>query len=343
MDFVKILKIGDPHVMNSNLVDSEKLLQFALDTAITEKVNAVEFLGDLFHTHAVLRVEVVAFWQRWFNKFETEGIEVRALVGNHDQPGSKEKEQEMNALDVFQSNSKNANVLRKIINKPMIIDGIAYIPYMSSEEGFIAAANALYEQGATELLVCHQTFTGAVYENGQPAEDSVDPNKIPQLRIHSGHIHKEQEFGKVWYQGTAKYDKLSDANEKKGIWVYELNDKRGVESRRKISTEKIVSPIYKFVINEGDAVPLIKKNSRTHLEFRGKSAWIKEMKKKYKMKAKVKGVPTDRKVTFSSGSENYTLEEHIRDNFDPIEGVSKKDISEYLRGLHDRRIAKQAN
>ena len=338
---MKILRVGDPHVMISNLKDSEALLQFVLDTAISEKVDAVEFLGDLFHTHAVLRVEVVAFWQKWFTKFEMENIEVRALVGNHDQPGSKEKEQQMNALDVFQDYG-DADSFRTIINKPMIIDGIAYIPYMSSEEDFITAAHLLHEQGATELLVCHQTFTGAVYENGQPAEDSVAPARIPQAAIISGHIHKEQEFGKVWYQGTAKYDKLSDANEKKGIWIYAHDESRKVTGRKKISTEKVVSPIYKFIINEGDKVPPIKKNSRTHLEFRGKSAWIKEMKKKYKMKAKVKGVPTDRKITFTSGSENYTLDEHIRDSFDPIEGVSKDEISECLRGLHDRRIAKAA-
>ena len=60
------------------------------------------------------------------------------------------------------------------------------------------------------------------------------------------------------------------------------------------------------------------------------------------MKAKVKGVPTDRKIAFSSGSENYTLDEHIKDNFDPIEGVTKQEVSEYLRSLHDRRIAKAA-
>ena len=338
---MKILRVGDPHTMVSNLKDSDALLQFTFDTAKNESVDAVEFLGDLFHTHAVLRVEVIHFWQKWFHKFEIANIELRVLVGNHDQPGSKEKEQQMSALDVFEDFG-DGDSFRTIINKPMAIDGIAYIPYMSDKDEFVRAAMRLHDEGATELLVCHQTFTGAVYENGQPAEDSVMPDLIPQTQIVSGHIHKEQEFGKVFYQGTAKYDKLSDANEKKGIWIYEHNENRNYTKRNKISTEKIVSAIYKFIINEGEDVPPIKKNSRTYLEFKGKSAWIKTMKKKYKGKARVKGVPTDKRIVFSSGSEAYTLEEHIRDNFEPIEGVSKGSISEYLRGLNERRLEQQA-
>ena len=335
---MKILRVGDPHTMVSNLKDSEALLQFVLDTAKNESVDAVEFLGDLMHTHAVLRVEVVHFWQRWFIAFEMASIEVRVLVGNHDQPGSKEKEQQMNALDVFEDHDGDS--MRIIVNKPMIIDGIAYIPYMSDKDEFVRSAMKLYDEGATSLLVCHQTFTGAVYENGQPAEDSVMPDLIPQTQIIAGHIHKEQEFKKVFYQGTAKYDKLSDANEKKGIWIYEHNESRLYTKRTKISTEKIISAIYKFVINEGEKVPPIKKNSRTHLEFKGKSAWIKTMKKKYKGKARVKGVPTDKKIVFSSGSEAYTLDEHIKDNFEPIEGITKESISAYLRGINERRLAK---
>lgn len=336
----KILRVGDPHVTVSNMKDSDALLQLVLDTAKSEKVDCVEFLGDLFHNHAVLRIEVVDFWKGWLDHFSAQAIEVIVIVGNHDQPGSKEKEQEMNALNVFDI-SHDPDGYRTIVNEPMVIRGIGYIPYMSSHTKFINASIDLEESGATKLLVCHQTFTGAVYENGQPAEDSVDPNLVSQEKIISGHIHKEQEFGKVFYQGTAKYDKLSDANEKKGIWIYEHNEDMSVKSRKKISTEKVVSAIYKHIINEGDAVPPIKKNSRTYLEFRGKTAWIKEMKKKYKMKAKIKGVPTDKRISFSSGSENYTLEEHIQSGFDPIDGVSKSEIKQYLGGLYERRIEQQ--
>jgi len=336
---MKALYIGDPHIMVSNLKDGDSLLQFVLDTAIQEKVDHVCFLGDLFHTHAVLRIEVVSFWHKWLDAFSVKAIQTIVLVGNHDQPGSREKEQEMNALDVFDI-SNDSEGYRTIVNEPMNIGNIAYIPYMSSHTKFVNAAMDLEEKGATKLLICHQTFTGAVYENGQPAEDSVDPNAIPQEKIVSGHIHKEQEFEKVFYPGTAKYDKLSDANEKKGIWLFEHNQDGSVKSRKKISTEKVVSAIYKFVINEGEKVPAIKKNSRTYLEFIGKSSWIKDMKKKYKMKAKVKGTPTDRRIAFSSGSENYTIEEHIG-IFEPIEGIKRTDISNYLRGLNERRIQRQ--
>ena len=42
----KILRVGDPHVQVSNLKDAEKLLDFAIVTAIERQIPTIEFLGD---------------------------------------------------------------------------------------------------------------------------------------------------------------------------------------------------------------------------------------------------------------------------------------------------------
>lgn len=335
---MKILRVGDPHVMVSNLSDAEKLMDFIIETAIKEKVTTIEFLGDLFHTHAILRVEVVDFWKRVFNRIQAAFIECRVLVGNHDQPGSKEKEQIMNALNIFEQDVFNTEkfALRYIINKPMVIGGIAYIPYMSDKEEFLGACEELYSEGATKLLVAHQTFTGATYENGFYAEDGIDPALVPQEYILSGHIHKQQEIGKCFYQGTPKWDTMSDANEDKGIWIYTHNKDMSIKSKKFISTKNVVTPIYKYTIKEGEEDKIrLKKNAKNYIELVGKAAWITKVKKKYKGKANIKAKPTDRKREFIDKNSILSINQYLMEEFEVINGIDKKDVSEYLRSFEN--------
>lgn len=334
---MKILRVGDPHIMVSNLKDGQKLIDFVLETAKKEKANVIEFLGDLFHTHAILRVEVVDFWNKAFRDIEHSGIECRVLVGNHDQPGSREKEQIMNALNIFDKTppEHNSSLGRRIIiNKPMVIGGIGYIPYMSDREGFLQITHELYEKGATKLLVAHQTFTGATYENGFYAEDGIDPEIVAQEAIISGHIHKQQQIGKCWYQGTPKWDTMSDANEDKGIWIYEHNENGSVKSKKFFSTAKVVTPIYKHVVNEGDDEPKLIDGARNYIEFVGKSAWITKMKKKYKNKAQIKAKPVDRKSVKIAGRDLQNMKDFLFNTFEIIDGVNKEDVHTYLEGLN---------
>ena len=210
----KILYVGDPHVQVSNLKDSQALMDYITQVAGEQDVDQITFLGDMFHTHAVVRVEVIDFWKRSLLNLSSLGKRIVCLVGNHDQPGSKEKEQEMNALIAFE----DLDVF--VVNKPYLDTdtNISYMPYYSSEEVFLEKAHILYENG-NGCLIAHQTFTGAQYENGFFSEEGIDPALVPQQEIISGHIHKSQQVGKCFYPGTPKWDTMSDANQPKGLYV----------------------------------------------------------------------------------------------------------------------------
>lgn len=334
---MKILRVGDPHVQVSNLKDSQKLMEFVIETAIKEQVDVIEFLGDLFHTHAVVRIEVVDFWSKIFNSIKyaganenmVGGFECRVLVGNHDQPGSKEKEQEMNALNIFEQQDENYGAQRYIINKPMVIGNIGYIPYMSDEDAFFKAAQDLYDQGAINCLVAHQTFTGAQYENGFFSQDGIDPGKAPQTQVISGHIHKTQQVGKCFYPGTPKWDTMSDANQEKGIWIFEHNDNGFYTDARFISTEDIVTPITSYEVKEGDELPELNPKARNYVILEGKSAWITKTKKLIKDLAQIKVKPTDR-ITRVNKDNTATLESYLEKEFEPISGVTKEELKEFL-------------
>lgn len=323
---MKILRVGDPHITVRNIKEAEKLIDFIMHWAQNPRVDRVEFMGDQFHTHAVMRVEVIDFWKRTFEKFNNIRIPAYALVGNHDKPGSKEKEQEMNAMSVFKSYPYVT-----IIDRPMYPSGkIAYIPHMSDTNAFIEEAKRLYSNGYTECLIAHQTFTGAQYENGFYAPDGIDPELIPQKQIISGHIHKCQEVGKCFYVGTAKWDSMSDANEDKGIWIFDHNEDGSVKSKKFVSTEEVVTPIRKITMREGDDIPKLEPNARNYVELLGSSAWIKQMKKHFKGKAQIKARPTDRKMVKLDRNKSANIVDFLNNDFEQVDGVNKKDILNYL-------------
>ena len=332
----KILRIGDPHVQVSNIKDSEKLIDFCISTALERNVGVIEMLGDLFHTHAVVRLEVIDFWQKSIEKILNEGFDCRILVGNHDQIGSKEKEQEINALNIFKDvdqvyNDKYLGSLL-LVNKPLVsYDNIGYIPYTRSEEDFFRAASDLYKEGAKGLLVAHQTFTGAQYENGFFSEEGIDPGGAPQQQIISGHIHKSQQVGKCFYPGTPKWDTMADANDDKGIWIFTHMEDGKYVDKEFISTKNIVTPIVSYHVKEGDEIPVLDRNARNYVKLEGKTAWINSVKKKIKDVANIKILPTDRSVK-SVNEQNTTLEDYIK-LFEPVDGVSREEIKEFLRSL----------
>ena len=126
---------------------------------------------------------------------------------------------------------------------------------------------------------------------------------------------------------------MADANENKGIWIFEHNENGSVKNKKFISTENVVTPITKYVVYEGEAVPELKENARNYLEFHGKTAWINKMKKKYKGLANIKAKPVDRKINKIDMEKSKTLVDFLNNYFEPINGVSKQEIDKYLRGL----------
>lgn len=336
----KILYVGDYHSKLSNLKDCESLMKYIIKLGKEQKVDKIIFLGDQFDTHAVIRVEIQEFWRKSLVKL-SKVCKTYLMVGNHDMKGDKESTSEdMSSMNVFDVDSnKMKNIF--IINKPTVIEGgIGAIPYRKDERQFLRECDELMEKGARKVLLAHQTFTGATYDNGFYAEEGIEPSLIPQESIVSGHIHKGQQIGKCWYVGTPKWDGVNDANLDKGLWVVDYNEDNSEKSREFFSTEDYVSAVFKHEISEGDEVPEIRKGSRTYLYFTGTSAWLKKMKKKYKNKAKIKTKSTDRKVLGASKEAVNNFDDFIN-QFIPMEGVNLDEVRQYLGDLNERIEAAQ--
>lgn len=288
---MKILRIGDPHVRPNNLVESDNLMNFVFHTVKSAKVDRVEILGDLFHTHAVVRLEVLSFWDYWLQKL-SDIVETVVLVGNHDMPGTHGSEN--HALAVFKR-IKNENL--RIIDTGTVIGPFLYMPYVHDGASFLSIVRGFSGKEA-RVLVCHQTFAGGQYDNGFYAPDGINPDEVPFDKIISGHIHKEQIIanGKVDYPGTPKWDTASDANEHKGIWLYEHDNVTGsVIHRDCISTAHVVTPIVSFIWLEGMDAPEIPEGAKASVELVGSSDWISKKKATLKGKVSVSSKFTDQK------------------------------------------------
>jgi len=267
--------VGDPHVKIGNLKESESLMGFVLSEALRLKVDRLEILGDLFDTHALVRLEILEFWQRWLTAFSEQPFKTIALVGNHDVPGDYSSQ--YSALHPFLLIGGNL----KIVYKPYLNGKYGYLPYIHNNNDFIEQANELANQGAT-VLVSHPNFEGAVYDNGVGILGAVSPDLLSHGLLHliGGHIHTFLELGRVLYIGTPRWLTKSCSNKKKGIWLFNHDDQTGsIISKEFISTECICTPFISLTWKEGEEKPIIPERSKVDIELIGSSEWVSKSKK----------------------------------------------------------------
>jgi DNA repair exonuclease SbcCD nuclease subunit len=327
---IKILTIGDPHVTMSNLEDSGNLLNLIYKAAKKNKVDIIEFTGDLCHNHAVLRQEILHFWRKKLEKLSELNIPIIIIAGNHDFPGRKEFEGEFSAISNFEG---IPNVI--VVNDKFIFNSsvgpLGYMAYTSYNDILIEDAQELYSKGVERVLI-HQTCTGVQYSNGFYAEDGVDPALFPQKYVVSGHIHTSSQIGKCFYVGSPKADNMAEANQDKGIWLFEYDGNN--QTKQFISTENAVTVYKKYTVNEGEEIPKLNPKHKNYIELVGSNSWINTTKKQMKntQNLQIKAVPTDQRSQTAT-SNLVTLKSFLSGHFKPAHGILLEDIEKYLGEL----------
>lgn len=210
----KVLIVGDPHLKIGTIKEAGSFLDGLLAIVQDGHYDQVVILGDLFDTFAVIRSEVLALWARFLSAASSKS-EIVILVGNHDMAGENGG---AHALEPFKS-FDNVTVVDEICNN----GGSAYyVPFYRSNEEFVNVCKSL-PHGS--VLFCHQSFNGAQFDNGFYDPHGVDPISVAHLSaVISGHIHKNQKIGNIWYPGTPYQMNFSDAGENKGVFEIELTN-----------------------------------------------------------------------------------------------------------------------
>jgi len=255
---MRILLIGDLHVQQNNLEDTSEIFKFVqkiLDDDDT--INIVCLLGDIFHSHDIVRQEP-AFFVREKIK-DLIGRYVRqinwiALAGNHDFSSPS-------AVTADNAVRLTLGDLLTVVDSPSIsLESALYgpfffVPFIGDNERFIRIVEGI---PSNRILVCHQTFDGSRYENNQTAPNGVDQNRIPHKLIISGHIHTKQNLknkhNEVVYVGTPRALTSNEVNEKKYLTVYDT-DTHAFELH---STDHLVKQFISLEINQGDEDVVVK-------------------------------------------------------------------------------------
>jgi DNA repair exonuclease SbcCD nuclease subunit len=332
-ELMRILRIGDPHIKPNNLDEAENLLHFINDVILEQQPDRIEILGDLFHTHAIVRLEVLEFWVDWIDVLLTHEIPLYVLRGNHDMATSEEYC--ASVYSVFKL-IKNRNF--HYCDSPRAdqeIDGpFAYISYYSDHDKFIEIANHCAKEGA-KVLVCHQTFDGSRYESGIFAPDGIDTSKINFNLIISGHIHTHQDMIKgdkrILYPGTPKWDTASDANEDKGIWMYEHDDSTGAILKEElIRTAHVVTKIVSLTWIEGMDLPAIPSGCKVTIELIGSSKWVESQKAALKGTVEIRSKVTDKtERRVREAGKNFP--DFVANKFQT--DMNKIELLKYMKGL----------
>jgi len=262
---MRIVLVGDCHAVPEELDDCRALMRL-VEKVASDNEAEVLFLGDQFHTHAVIRSEVMWFWRESFSKLLANGIKITALVGNHDFSG---------AYSQIHAMASCADLV-SVVDRPVERGGVLLLPYTDDHEVFVKEAR----KSEKTTLICHQTFTGSKYENGMYAPDGLDPELIPQTTIISGHIHSPQVFGKVVYIGAPRWRTLSDANVERAIWLYDFNDDGSVLSKRSFDTGTACRKISYLVDTQENPIPVddLDWTMDHRIDIRGDSAWVEARK-----------------------------------------------------------------
>lgn len=322
---MKCLYVGDPHIKPNNIDEADRLMDFVNDLALSKKVDRITILGDLMHTHAVVRLEVLEFWDQWLDTL-SEVQDLVVLVGNHDQSGNFSSDN--NSLRVFQRMKKKT---LHIVEYPKVIGSFGYISYIHDRDKFVEIANNLIDNYGAKIIICHQTFDGAKYESGIYAPDGINPDLIKAPLIISGHIHSRQAFGKVIFPGTPKWDSASDANEQKGVWIFEHDDLTGaILNTEFFSTENVVTPIIRLTWKEGEEMPTFPENAKTAIELVGSSSWIDKQKPLLKGKASISTKITDR-VTAETRKTGTNFEDFIKNLYST--SMNKEHLLKWMKEM----------
>lgn len=267
--------VGDLHasISASNLEDVGEIFNL-LDESIEqdETIQIVCFVGDIFHTHSVIRQEPAYYVRRQFEritkKYKGRNRKIRWIVmaGNHDYSTPSAVVSD-NAVRLVLADL--VEVVDDYRGTPcyMKVGPFAFVPFMGENEVFVSVCS---QGDVDDILVCHQTFDGSKYENQHTAANGVSQNLIPQKLVISGHIHMNQilenEHNKVVYIGTPRALTANETNQRKYIWKFDSGTRNFVAIKTDDRVKQFISFTYyqgavDFVAaKEGEPLPWKKKD-----------------------------------------------------------------------------------
>lgn len=215
--FNKVVAFGDIHfgkASNSDLYNKkcEDFVDWFINEGQKYGADTCIFLGDWHDSRISIQVKTLNYSLRAMEKLGNAFENFYFIPGNHDI--FHRTRRDFNSIE-FGRNITNV----EIVNEPTVFDNVALVPWLVGDEWKkIKKLKCKYMFGHFELP---HFLMNAVVEmpdhGGLKAEDLTKPDYI-----FSGHFHRRQNKGNVWYIGNAFPQNFTDAwDEDRGMMFLE--------------------------------------------------------------------------------------------------------------------------
>lgn len=198
----KLSIIGDPHVKNKTLAETNQLFDMIEELGLDSLI-----LGDLFDTKEVIRGKSLNLV---YTRLKNSKLKFYILVGNHDYHNLDCEDHSLQVLKEL----PNVTVVDAPIESPY-----GYmLPYMHDQ---VKLKEALKKLPKNSILFGHLDVISFDYGNGYISESGLDLKDLKKFKnVISGHYHKYQVKDNLTYLGTPYSHSFGESNQDKyiGIW-----------------------------------------------------------------------------------------------------------------------------
>ena len=213
----KILVIGDPHFKADNGIDTGLMALKIVEAALRETPDFIVVLGDVLHTHDLLRLDPVCRAINFLQRLRDTSPHLYVLIGNHDRPNNAcylTSEHPFTALKDW----PHTTVVDQVITRSHMVRSmgkvasftfVPYVPVGRFEEALLSVGLSTDPAKNTAPIhlkqmsgvFAHQEFKGA--KMGAIISEAGDPWPMGAPLCVSGHIHDYDELlYNLVYPGT---------------------------------------------------------------------------------------------------------------------------------------------
>jgi DNA repair exonuclease SbcCD nuclease subunit len=230
---VKILLLSDIHAhnfqdfakpgfgMNSRLNYTLEAVTAALQYAVDNKITTVFVLGDIFHSHSKLDVDVIHHTYDAFADF-AQDVDFTFLVGNHDQSAN---DGSVHSVSIFKE-------LGRVVEHPTWFcvgdQKVFAMPYMRDTEQWKSHVKWQDEQDVNyDIFLFHQGLNeGQIGAFNISLKGNIGLGDLPDTKFRfGGHYHKHQKLDdRTWYVGSPIQHNFGERDETKGFVVLDTDD-----------------------------------------------------------------------------------------------------------------------
>lgn len=196
-------------------IDCLEFVKWTIKEAKKVNADTIIFLGDYFHDRKQIHLQTLTYGVKAFAELNNSGLKVYFIPGNHDEMYKDKRE-----IDSIVVGKNYENIT--VIENPTLINDCYFFPWLIQEE---------YKEVKKAVKKCKYIFghfelptfmMNAMVE--MPEHGNLKINDFDELEGYAftGHFHKRQRKGKVWYIGNAFPHTFADSwDNDRGICILE--------------------------------------------------------------------------------------------------------------------------